>query len=130
MSQVQLEAFFLVQNACTAFPSTLQHAGALPATTNTSHTPRRRTVRTKYYYCKLLCLVVRLHSCTVPILRGCRLRKCLHIACGRNDRGAQPTTRLYLLSNLREILPLYIFLMLRRNTTLHSPLPFHRDKLP
>jgi hypothetical protein len=29
---------------------TCQHAGALPATTNTS-TTRRRTVRTKYYYC-------------------------------------------------------------------------------
>jgi hypothetical protein len=30
---------------------TCQHAGALPATTNTSPTPRHRTVRTKYYYC-------------------------------------------------------------------------------
>jgi hypothetical protein len=33
---------------------TCQHAGALPATTNTSPTPRCRTVRTKYYYCTLL----------------------------------------------------------------------------
>jgi hypothetical protein len=30
---------------------TCQHAGALPATTNTSPAPRRRTVTTKYYYC-------------------------------------------------------------------------------
>jgi hypothetical protein len=29
---------------------TCQHAGALPATTNTSPAPRRRTARTKYYY--------------------------------------------------------------------------------
>jgi hypothetical protein len=33
---------------------TCQHAGALPANTNTSPTPRRRTVSTKYYYCKNL----------------------------------------------------------------------------
>jgi hypothetical protein len=33
---------------------TCQHAGALPATTNTSPTPRRKTVRTKYYYCSTL----------------------------------------------------------------------------
>jgi hypothetical protein len=31
---------------------TCQHAGALPATTSTSPTPRRTTVRTKYYYCR------------------------------------------------------------------------------
>jgi hypothetical protein len=33
---------------------TCQHAGALPSTTNTSPTPRRRTVRTKYYYCTVV----------------------------------------------------------------------------
>jgi hypothetical protein len=33
---------------------TCQHAGALPATTNTSRTPCRRTVRTKYHYCSIL----------------------------------------------------------------------------
>jgi hypothetical protein len=32
---------------------TCQHAGALPTTTNTSPTSRRRTVRSKYYYCTL-----------------------------------------------------------------------------
>jgi hypothetical protein len=32
---------------------TCHHVGALPATTNTSPTPRRRTVRTKYYYCRV-----------------------------------------------------------------------------
>jgi hypothetical protein len=33
-----------IENACTAFP----HAGALPTTTRTSSTPRRRTVMSKY----------------------------------------------------------------------------------
>jgi hypothetical protein len=33
---------------------TCQHAGTVPATTNTFPTPRRRTVRTKYYYCTSL----------------------------------------------------------------------------
>jgi hypothetical protein len=49
MSQVQLEAFFLLQNACTAFPSTLVSMLEL------SPTLRRRTVRTKYYYCNYMC---------------------------------------------------------------------------
>jgi hypothetical protein len=47
---------------------TCQHAGALPAITNTSPTLRRRTVRTKYYYCTLPSFVLLLFTCRMNIL--------------------------------------------------------------
>jgi hypothetical protein len=51
MSQVQLEAFFLVQNACTAFPSTL--VSMLELSPPPPILPLLRVAglfRTKYYY--------------------------------------------------------------------------------
>jgi hypothetical protein len=44
VSSSVIEAFFLVLHS----PPTCQHAGALPANTRTSPTPRRRTVTSKY----------------------------------------------------------------------------------
>jgi hypothetical protein len=82
---------------------TCQHAGALPAATNTSPTPRRRTVRTKYYYFSKFMKTPTFHHVLYTFLCPQVLCFCIFISmllsCAYNQQAIRIWNALHLLSS-------------------------------